>query len=186
VTTLTRMLTSALLLGSLSNAALAQGGPRPHPGGAATPTPTQPAPQAPAQGQTQQAQGADKPAATGKVNVQIMVVAATSSATGVDPRLGNLTRYLSNLKYSGYELLDSQQATLSENGDQSFQIEGGRKVTVTLLSRDDAKARMRVQITQGSGRLLDTTLSVSRNGTFIVAGPKYKDGILVLPLTARY
>lgn len=184
MTTLTRMLTSVLLLGSLSTAALAQGGPRPHPGGS---TPTQPAPQDPGQAQgNQSAQGADKPAATGKVNVQIMVVAATSSATGVDPRLGNLTRYLSNLKYSGYELLDSQQATLSENGDQSFQIEGGRKVKVTLLSRDDAKARMRVEITQGSGRLLDTTLSVSRNGTFIVAGPKYKDGILVLPLTARY
>ena len=36
------------------------------------------------------------------------------------------------------------------------------------------------------GKLLDTTLSVNRNGTFIVAGPKHKDGVLVLPLTAKY
>lgn len=171
--TLARTLSALLLLGALSDAAQAQP--------AARPRPSAPAAQAPA------ASAADeKPVPANKVNVQIMVVFATSSQTGVDPRLGNLTRYLSNLKYSGYQLLDSQQATLSANGSQSFQIEGGRKVSVTLLSRDDQKARMRVEITQGSGKLLDTTLSVNRNGTFIVAGPKHKDGILVLPLTARY
>lgn len=121
-----------------------------------------------------------------KVNLQVMVVYATSSHSRVDSRLSGLTRYLSHLRYSGYELLDTQNAQLGENGSQSFTIEGGRKMTVTLLSRDDARARMRVEITASGGKLLDTTLSVNRNGTFIVAGPKHKDGILVLPLTARY
>lgn len=182
--TLSRTLAAALLLGAFSSAALAQNGPRPRPAGSGPAAPAQDTPAAAAQ--TQPAR-ADTPAVpAGKVNVQIMVVFATSSQSGVDPRLGSLTRYLSNLKYSGYQLLDSQQATLSANGSQSFQIEGGRKVSVTLLSRDDQKARMRVEITQGSGKLLDTTLSVNRNGTFIVAGPRHKDGILVLPLTARY
>lgn len=125
-------------------------------------------------------------ARAGKVGVQIMVVAATSSHSRVDARLGNLTRYLSNLKYTGYELLDTQQAQLAPDGSQSFNLEGGRKLMVTLLSKDDAKARMRVQILANGSSLLDTTLSVNRNGTFIVAGPRYKDGILVLPLTARY
>ena len=46
---------------------------------------------------------------------------------------------------------------------------------------------MRVEITDKKGsKLLDTTVTVNRNGTFIVAGPRYRDGILVLPLTARY
>ncbi len=177
-------LAAILFLGAFSSTALAQSGPRPR---APVAAPVAPAPGPSAQ---QPATPAAAPAAAaipaGKVNVQIMVVFATSSQTGVDPRLGNLTRYLSNLKYSGYQLLDSQQATLSANGNQSFSIEGGRKVSVTVLSRDDQKARMRVEITQGSNKLLDTTLSVNRNGTFIVAGPRHKDGILVLPLTARY
>ncbi len=176
-------LAAVLFLGALSSPALAQGGPRPKPPAAAPAPPATPA--TPAAQPAPAAQAAPVVPA-GKVNVQIMVVFATSSQTGVDPRLGSLTRYLSNLKYSGYQLLDSQQATLSANGSQSFQIEGGRKVSVTLLSRDDQKARMRVEISQGSGKLLDTTLSVNRNGTFIVAGPRHKDGILVLPLTARY
>lgn len=173
-----RILSAALFLGAVSSLAdpspsFAQAGPRvtrPSAGPAA------PAP----------APASERVAPAGKVSVQIMVVYATSSQTGVDPRLGNLTRYLSNLKYSGYQLLDSQTAQLSPNGGQTFAIEGGRKVSVTLLSRDDQKARMRVEITQGSSRLLDTTLSVNRNGTFIVAGPRFRDGILVLPLTARY
>lgn len=124
--------------------------------------------------------------AAGKVNVQLMVVYATQSSTAVDPRLGSLTRYLKNLRYSGYELLDSHVASLSVNGSETVNVEGGRQVILTLLNRDDQKARMRVEITAKTGRLLDTTLTVNRNGTFIVAGPKYKDGILVLPLTAKY
>ena len=125
-------------------------------------------------------------ARAGKVNVQILVVHATSAHSNVDPRLADLTRYLQNLRYSGYELLATQTAQLAQNGSQSFNIEGGRKMTVTMLDHDDQRARMRVQIIGNGNTLLDTTLSVNRNGTFIVAGPKYKDGILVLPLTARY
>ena len=121
-----------------------------------------------------------------KVALRVMVVHATSTGNKVDPRLQNLTKYLSHLKYTSYELLQTHNAELSANGKQSFAIEGGFKVTIELLSKEDSKARMRVVMARGSEKLLDTTLSVNRNGTFIVAGPKYKGGILVLPLTAKY
>ena len=124
--------------------------------------------------------------ASDKVQVQVMVVYATSAHDRVDSKLANLARYLNNLRYSGYELLQTQSLSVAKDGSETFNVEGGRKVPVTLLDRDDAKARMRVQISGSNGKLLDTTLSVNRNGTFIVAGPKHKDGILVLPLTARY
>jgi len=122
-----------------------------------------------------------------KVAVGMMVVHATEAHSNVDGRLGNLTRYLSHMRFTGYELLDSKQVRLGPNGSQTFRIEGGREVSIRLLSRDERRVRMRVQIEAGSGgKLLDTTLSVNRNGTFIVAGPRYRGGILVLPLTARY
>lgn len=121
-----------------------------------------------------------------KVALRVMVVHATSEGNQVDPRLQNLTKYLSHLKYTSYELLQTHTAELGANGKQSFAIEGGFKVTIELLSKEESKARMRVVMARGAEKLLDTTLSVNRNGTFIVAGPKYKGGILVLPLTARY
>lgn len=122
-----------------------------------------------------------------KVTVGMMVVHATDAHSDVDSRLRNLTRYLSHMRFTGYELLGTHQAALAPGGSQSFSIQGNREMTITLLSKDDKQVRLRVQITAGRGsKLVDTTLSINRNGTFIVAGPKYRDGILVLPLTARY
>lgn len=121
------------------------------------------------------------------VTVGMMVVHATDAHSNVDERLGNLTRYLSHMRFTGYELLGTHQAALAPGASETFTIQGKREMTITLLSKDDKQVRLRVQITAGRGsKLVDTTLSIARNGTFIVAGPKYDDGILVLPLTARY
>jgi hypothetical protein len=57
---------------------------------------------------------------------------------------------------------------------------------VTLLSVDDARCRVRLQISGAEGNILDTSVNINRRGTFIVAGPKYKDGILMLPVTCAY
>lgn len=122
-----------------------------------------------------------------KVDMQVRVVYATASHSNVDSRLASLTRYLSHLRFTGYELLDTQKAQVALGGKATFSVEGGRKVTVTLLGRDEKRARVRVQVSDSKDKqLLDTTMSVNRDGTVIVAGPKYKDGILVLPLTASY
>lgn len=122
-----------------------------------------------------------------KVDMEIRVVYATASHSKVDPRLASLTRYLSHLRFTGYELLDTQKAQVALGGKATFSVEGGRKVTVTLLGRDEQRARVRVQVAgAGDKQLLDTTMSVNRGATVIVAGPKHQDGILVLPLTASY
>ena len=36
------------------------------------------------------------------------------------------------------------------------------------------------------GVLMDTTVSIHRNRAFMIAGPSYEDGKLILPLTVRY
>lgn len=131
------------------------------------------------------AAGAEQPA--GKITLELPVVYATSAHQRVDPRLSDIARYLKNLRYTGYELLGTQKAQLAPKGAQTFSLAGNRKVKVQLLAREAKRVRVRVRIIGAKGaNLLDTTLWVNRNGTFIVAGPKHKDGILVLPLTARY
>jgi hypothetical protein len=122
-----------------------------------------------------------------KVQVRFMVVHATSAHSKVDPRLKDLTRYFSSLKYTGYEVLQTESLALGGKGKESFTMDGGRKVNVELLEKDEKRVKMRVEMYNAqSSKLLDTTLSVARDGTFILAGPKYKDGILVLPVTASY
>ncbi len=153
---------------ALSPSALAQSGPQG--GGPAARPPAQ----APAQSRA------------ARVAITMLVVHATDSERGIDPRLESLAGSFRYFKYAGYRLLSTQKADVAEGGDASFSIEGGRTVQVTLISKDDARARVRVQITNAEGKLLDTTVSINRGGTFIVAGPKYKDGILMLPLRASY
>jgi hypothetical protein len=115
-----------------------------------------------------------------------MVVHATDSETGIDPRLKSLESSFRYFKYKGYRLLSTQTADVGVDDGQSFQIEGDRRLKVTLISRDDSRARVRVEMSNKDGKLLDTTVSINRDGTFIVAGPKYRDGILMLPLRASY
>jgi hypothetical protein len=124
--------------------------------------------------------------AAGKVDVKLLVVAASDSHAGIDPRLKPLQRHLQFLRYQGYELLDTHTASLAPGGDASFAIVGGRRVSVELKSRTPERAQFRIQIFAQGRKLLDTTLSVNRNGTFMVAGPRHEDGILILPLQAMY
>lgn len=121
-----------------------------------------------------------------KVEVTVLVVHATDSETGVDPRLASLASSFRYFKYNGYRLLSQHAEDLAVNGAGTYLIEGGRKLKVTLLSMDTARARLHVEMSNDQGKVLDTTVNINRDGTFIISGPKYKDGILMLPLRASY
>jgi len=120
------------------------------------------------------------------VTIEMMVVHATDSSDGIDPRLSGLSSSFRYFKYKGYRLLSTQSKSVNIDGSASFPVEGDRTVRVTLISADPDRARVRVEMTNRDGKLLDTTVSINRNGTFIVAGPRYQDGILMLPLRASY
>jgi len=123
----------------------------------------------------------------GKVQLDVLVVHATNSHSRVDQRVNKYLKYLKHLAYTGYSPLNDYSLMLSLNKVERVELAGGRKVVVELLQRDERRARLRIQIiAPKGGKLLDTTMSVSRNASVIVAGPRYQDGILVLPMTARY
>ncbi len=122
----------------------------------------------------------------GKVHLTLLVVHATNAETGIDPSLQAFAQSFRHLNYKGFRLLSTQSSDVTLNNDAHFKIEGNREVKVTLLSRDENNVRVRMEMTGKSGKLLDTTVKVNRDGTFIVAGPQYKDGILILPLRASY
>ena len=120
------------------------------------------------------------------VSIQMLVVHATDSKPGLDARLESLKNAFGYFKYKGYWLLSAQQNSVSVGDSTTFTVEGGRRVKVTLVSVDEQRARVRVEMSNKDGKVLDTTVSISRNGTFVVAGPRYEDGILMLPLRASY
>ena len=122
-----------------------------------------------------------------KVRLDMMVVHGTTTNNAVDPQLRPLMKYFRNYRFTGFKLIDSQSANLFDKTAKTFAIEGNRKVTISLLSHTPKNAKLKVVILEGKGKkLLDTTININRNGTFIVAGPKYKDGVLFLPISVKY
>ena len=116
-----------------------------------------------------------------------MVVHATKQHNQWDAKVGQYRKYLQHLAYTGYTSLRNHSLVLAPNKVERIDLAGGRKVIVELLQRDERRARLRIQIiAPKGGKLLDSTMNVSRNASVIVAGPRYQDGILVLPMTARY
>lgn len=124
--------------------------------------------------------------AQGKVAVETMVVRATNAHSRVDSRLASMLPHLKHLSYTGYEVLDVRTDSLTVGQESSFSVAGGHRMTILLDSKDDAQSRLRVRMFKADRRLLDTTVSIHRNRSFIVAGPTYGDGVLILPMTARY
>jgi hypothetical protein len=122
----------------------------------------------------------------GTVQVRVWSVHATKQGNGMDERLGRVAKHLKVLDYSGFELLQKDSSGIPVKGAKKFPVAGGRTVRVSILSQNEKRARVRVQVSSAKGTLLDTTVSIRRNGFFIVAGPRYKGGILVLPIFARY
>ncbi len=120
------------------------------------------------------------------VNVQLMVVHAREGEAYVDPQLERLEPHLQFLRYDNYQVLDVHRSPVVKGKTTSFAIEGGRKVSIDLLEKNQQEVRLRVQMFKDGKKLVDTTVRIKRGSTFVVAGPKHKGGILLLPLTANY
>jgi len=121
------------------------------------------------------------------VRLEMLVVHATTEDKAVDPQVRPLMKYFRNYKFTGFSLLDSQTAKINDNSARTFEIEGNRSVTITMLSHTEKSVKLKMVIVEDKGKkILDTTVNINRNGTFIVAGPKFKEGVLFLPISAKY
>lgn len=121
-----------------------------------------------------------------KVTVEVMVVQATNKHSKVDDELRPVMQSLRHLRFTGFTVLSTNKLVIGERSDGSINVVGGRRLKVDLLEVDDTQAKLRFQLMKGDKKVMDTTVSIRRNRTFIVAGPKHDDGVLILPLTVRY
>lgn len=123
----------------------------------------------------------------GKVDVQVMVVLAKDAPKRrVDPKLKAMEVHFGHLRYNDYTVLGTNGVQLAVGKSASFDVEGGRRLDITIVERSEKNVRMRVQMFKADKKLVDTVILIERGGTFILAGPQYQGGILLLPITANY
>ena len=120
------------------------------------------------------------------VDVQLMVVHANNEHDRVDARLGDLRAHLRHMSYTGYDVLQTQNESLTDGQEARYAVAGSREIKVELVDHDGENARLRIRMFTGDRKVLDTTVSVRRNRSFIVMGPSHNDGVLILPITVSY
>ena len=120
------------------------------------------------------------------VSVDLGVAVASNEGTRIDPQLADLrTKLKAMFDYTSYRMVDRRKRTLAIGETGEFPLPGGRSMRVTPAPSSGGKVRLAVQIMEGQGNLLTTTLGLSRGGMVLVGGPAYQNGVLILIISAE-
>ena len=117
------------------------------------------------------------------VKISIMVIKASNNGDTVDPALSRLNSQLGQLNYSSYSLVkkDSKQGKLG--GELSFSLPDGDMLSVNMKNIEDSFVTLDVSMREAGMR---TNFKIVNGGTVLIGGNEYKDGTLVIAITASY
>jgi len=115
-----------------------------------------------------------------------IILASNQPGKGIDPQLSALAHQLRVVfKYTAYQLISSPGGSLVTGKPWSTPLPENRVLEVILLGREKGFSRLGVKIFEGRRALLDTTLRLRMGGTFLLGGPPYREGVLIIALTVK-
>jgi hypothetical protein len=120
------------------------------------------------------------------VEVRIGAVLASHQGRSFDQRLISLRRQFDSLfPYSSYQLVREERRRLSWKRQAEFRLPGGRRLIVVPREYKNGRVSLNLVFVQGFHSLFNTQLSLRNDGTVLVGGPTYKDGVLIVAIGAR-
>lgn len=120
------------------------------------------------------------------INLSVQVIHASNQGTTVDPALVKIRSQLSSLTYSNYRLLDTHPLSTKLGAKHAIPLPGGRTLDLYPYGLSDGRLELLVTITEGSTRILDTTVRLSNNSTIVVGGPSHAGGVLIVALSGAF
>ena len=118
------------------------------------------------------------------VQVTIRSILAENKTDEFDAKLKGMEQQLKSLKYRSYRSLKDDTKSVPWQGTQSFDIPGGRTLTVAPQEFQDNRVSLKVRLTHGDKPVVDTTVKIPNKGNFILGGPAHEGGVLVLSISA--
>jgi hypothetical protein len=88
------------------------------------------------------------------------------------------------LPYSSYRLVQGEQRRVIWRREAEFLLPGGRYLVVIPRGYKDDRVLLSVMLLAGTRPLVNTTLALKNHGVFLVAGPRYEEGTLVIAIGA--
>ena len=118
------------------------------------------------------------------VQVTIETILASNQNTELDAKLKPLEKQLKLLKYKSYRSLKEESQNVSWKSDGTFEIPGGRVLTVSPQELSGGRVSLKIKLNEGQKPLVDTTVKIQNKGNFILGGPPHEGGALVLSISA--
>jgi hypothetical protein len=124
-------------------------------------------------------------AAPKQVTVYIDSVMAADTNEGTDPRLAPMGQKLRGLfGFSTYSLIGHNEGQTSCGKMIAFTLPGGKILHVQPRAIDGDMIAMEIVLFDGTRPMMTTDLKLKNNGTLIVGGPRYEQGMMIISIGA--
>jgi hypothetical protein len=120
------------------------------------------------------------------VEVRIDTVLASNVGKAFDPALAPLKRPFRGLfPYSSYRLIQAERRVMPWKREERFLLPGGRYLVIMPRGVHEDRVSLGVMLIQGTRPLVNTVLTLKNRGVFLVGGPRFGDGVLIIAIGAR-
>ena len=120
-----------------------------------------------------------------QVTVYIDSVMAADTNEGTDPRLAPLGPKLRGLfGFSTYNLIGHNEGQTDCGKMMAFALPGGHMLHVQPRAIDGDMIAMEIVLFDGTRPIMTTDLKLKNNGTLIVGGPRYEQGMMIISIGA--
>jgi hypothetical protein len=127
----------------------------------------------------------DSPGGEEEVEVRIDTILASNAGKAFDPALAALRQpFVGLFAYSSYRLLQAEQRRVAWRREAQFLLPGGRHLVVVPRGSRDDRVQLNLMLIQGSRPLVNTVVALKNHGVFLMAGPHYGEGILIIAIGA--
>lgn len=121
--------------------------------------------------------------AMGPVEVKVDSVLATDTHQGCDKQLSTLRERLRHLfHFTTYRLVSHNEGQAGFGKTLTFTLPGGRILHIEPQGLDGDMVQMEVMLFQGEESMMTTELKITNGGTFMVGGPRYEHGTLIIAI----
>jgi hypothetical protein len=120
------------------------------------------------------------------VSVELIVIRGSRAWVGIESALEPIAEQLGYTRLTGFSVL-SRAARNLRPGEALVADVSGRELRIDLVSLEEGGARLRPTLwTPDRKRLLDSTITVHWDKSFLIAGPRLDDDdVLVAAVTVR-
>ena len=117
--------------------------------------------------------------------MRIDTVLASNTGKAFDPALASLRQpFVGLFPYSSYRLVQGEQRRVAWRREAEFLLPGGRYLVVIPRGYKDGRVLLNVMLIAGTRPLVNTALALKNHGVFLVAGPHYEEGMLIIAIGA--